>query len=341
MAAVTGQSWRQLPERSTLYAELAAVVVPGLEGTFLAVDHEGARHLLLGVDQETGPLTDERSRGIRVLTRPLSVQGEPERHFVDVMCTAISGHEVFNLVATAILEQVERGVDPRGAVQGTLSRWRRFWGTAPAGGLSAEEVRGLFGELWFIGVWLLPHGPDQVGHWLGPTGARHDFAWSGLALEAKATTSVRGHVHRINGLDQLDAPLDGRLLLFSLRMREEATASNTLTSLVETITMALGDNGDALDAFESRLAQTGYSPLDADRYADARFRVVNERLYEVTEGFPRLSAGSFIDGVPSGVERIEYEVNLDSCPQLIVASSSSDFSPPPGVVSHSREGGSS
>lgn len=162
------------------------------------------------------------------------------------------------------------------AVRSTLSRWRRFWGAAPTGGLTGEEIRGLLGELWFLAVWLLPHGNNQLGHWLGPTGTRHDFQWPQLAVEAKATTSGRGHLHRINGLDQLDPPADGRLLLFSLRMREEATASNTLLSLIETITTAIGDDGQALDGLESRLVQAGYSPLEADHYAEIRFRVIND-----------------------------------------------------------------
>ena len=308
--------------------ELAAEPVAGVDGVFLAVDHEGVRHLLLSVDVGIDPVTDERSRGIRAITRPLSVQGQPERHFIDVLCTAISGQEVFNLVATAILGQVEQGADAPDAVRSTLARWRRFWGAAPTGGLTGEEIRGLFGELWFLAVWLLPHGHDQVDHWLGPTGTRHDFQWPSLAVEAKATTSVRGHVHRINGLDQLDPPTEGPLLLFSLRMREEATASNSLLTLIKTIQSALGDDGQALDGFESRLVQAGYSPLEADRYAEIRFRVINERLYEVGEGFPRLSGASFVDGLPPGVERVEYEVNLDSCSEAMMATSPAEFEPP-------------
>ena len=334
MPAVTTESWRALPDRSAVYAELAAKAVPGVDGVFLAVDHEGVRHLLLSVNTDVEPVTDERSRGIRALTRPLSVQGQPERHFIDVLCTAISGQEVFNLVGTAILGQVEQGAAASDAVRSTLDRWRRFWGAAPTGGLTGEEICGLFGELWFLAVWLLPHGHDQVAHWLGPTGTRHDFQWPNLAVEAKATTSVRGHVHRINGLDQLDPPTEGRLLLFSLRMREEATASNTLLTLIETITTALGDDDQALDGFEARLVQAGYSPLEADRYAEIRFRVVNERLYEVGEGFPRLSATSFADGLPSGIARIEYDVDLDACTDLIISSAPSDFAPPGDDAGH-------
>lgn len=147
-------------------------------------------------------------------------------------------------------------------------------------------------------------------------------------MEAKATTSVRGHIHRINGLDQLNPPADGRLLLYSLWMREEATASNTLLTLIDTITTTIGDDGQALDGFESRLVQAGYSLLEADHYAEIRFRVINERLYEVRESFPRLSQGSFVGSVPSGVEHVDYEINLDACTDAMIATSPTEFEPP-------------
>jgi hypothetical protein len=97
--------------------------------------------------------------------------------------------------------------------------------------------------------------------------------------------------------------------------------------LVETITARL-EEGDALDGFEARLAQVGYSPLEVERYGESRFRILNERLYEVGDGFPRLSERSFADGVPDGIERIEYEADLDVCSDLIVATDPSEFAPP-------------
>lgn len=328
MVPVTPESWRPLPARSDIYAELVAEAIPDMSGAFLAVDHDGVRHLLLAVESDTAPISDERSRGIRAVTRPLSVQGRSERHFIDVLCAVGTGQDVFNLVATAILENVQRGGDASEVVLSTLARWRRFWNVAPESGLTNEEVRGLFGELWFLAFWLLPHGHDQIGHWLGPTGARHDFQWPALAIEAKATTSVRGHVHRINGLDQLEPPANGRLHLFSLRLREETTASNSIVTLIENIGSKLKDDSEALDAFEARLMQTGYSAVENDRYSELRFRVINERLYEVGGGFPRISLASFADGLPAGIEHVEYEINLDACPEAMIADSQVDFDKP-------------
>lgn len=332
MSSLTGETWRALPTRSGVFAELAAEAVSGIDGAFIAVDHDGARHILLAADHEMEPVSDERSRGIRVRTRLLSVQQQPERLFVDLICPTITGQDLFNLVGSAVIEQVELGVEPNAAVRTTLGRWRRFWSGVPTSGLTDEELRGLFGELWFLCIWLLPHGVGHVRHWIGPTGARNDFAWPDVAIEAKASTSVRGHVHRINGVDQLDPPEDGELFVFSLRMREEPTASNSIVTLIASITGTIGTDDTALDAFESRLAQAGYSPLDADRYAEARFRVISEHLFRVGEGFPRLSAESFAGELPAGIERIEYEINLDVCPDLLVATSPIEYMPPPDAA---------
>ncbi len=328
MLPVTPESWRTLPSRSDAHAELAAETLQDISDAFLAVDHEGAHHLLLAVEGDIEPITDERSRGIHAVTRQLSVQGQPERHFIDVLCAVGAGQDVFNLVATAILEHKQRSGNAPEAVLSTLARWRRFWNPSAESGLTSQEIRGLFGELWFLAFWLIPRGHDQVAHWLGPTGARHDFQWPTLAIEAKATASVRGQVHRINGLDQLEPPATGDLYLFSLRLREEPTASNSLVTLIEHITSTLNDDSDALDGFETRLMQAGYSPVEIDRYADLRFRVISERLYGVAENFPRISAASFADGLPEGVERVEYEINLDACPSAMIADSPSGFAPP-------------
>ncbi|MDI6905961.1 MAG: PD-(D/E)XK motif protein, partial [Thermoanaerobacterales bacterium] len=133
--------------------------------------------------------------------------------------------------------------------------------------------------------------------------------------------------HHINGLDQLDHPENGRLYLYSLRIREEPASSNSLVSLIQRIGGLLTNKPELLDLYEERLAQAGYSPLYAERYSQTRFRVVSERLYLVETGFPRLSTSSFSGGLPRGVERVEYEINLEICPHLCVGKSPTE----PGI----------
>lgn len=206
-------------------------------------------------------------------------------------------------------------------VELVLAKWRRFWGELPRQMLSREEQLGLFAELWFLSTWLATHiGVSRaVFPWRGPFGARHDFEWIGRSIEVKATTSVRGRIHRINGLDQLAPPENGDLMLFSLRLREEAGASNTLPGLVAACRSLMELEPDTLDRFEAALAQANYSPAYEDEYAKLKLRVIDECLFRVEQDFPRITVASFREGVPSGVERVEYEVNLGGCEHLLIA----------------------
>ena len=306
-------------------AELDAVPARlGLD-ILLAVDAHGARHLLIPIGSETDGATDHQSRGLRADTRPLAVADQSERLFIDMACAELSALHQFDALSGEVVDLVVGGMPPADAVLQTLARWRRFWGAAPVEGLSEDQIRGLFGELWFLVVWLLLRSVSAVQHWVGPAGSRHDFQWPVHAIEAKCTTSVRGHVHWINGIDQLDPPEGGALQLFSLRIREEPSAQNTLVSLVDRIKLQLAAESELLDLFEVRLAQTGYSVADRQRYMETRFRVVDERLYSVTSGFPRISVSSFPLGLPVGVEAVRYEINLESASALLVASRPADL----------------
>jgi hypothetical protein len=48
-------------------------------------------------------------------------------------------------------------------------------------------------------------------------------------------------------------------------------------------------------------------------------RVVEEGLFAVRDDFPRLTPARFSGGIPGGVERIEYEINLNTFDHLRVA----------------------
>jgi len=316
--------WDLLPAEVPAYGEFVAHRVHTAPDVFVANDHEAAPHLLVALPA-TAELRDERSRGIRVVAHPLRVEARAEAPFIDVVSTEPAGREMFRLVTGEIVDAVRAGSTPLEAVQSTLARWRRFWASVPEMGLTAEQVRGLFGELWFLFFWLLPQDLQSVNYWHGPEGARHDFQWLGHSVESKTTNSVRGHIHRINGVDQLSPPEQGTLHLFSLRVRDEPNALNSLPALIEQIRTRVKGDAALADRLDTGLARAGYSPAHAERYRDQKFIVIDERLYRVDAGFPRLIAASFVGGVPIGVERIDYDVNLESADAFCVARKPAEF----------------
>jgi Putative PD-(D/E)XK family member, (DUF4420) len=325
---VNPDAWTRLgppPPGETLTARVA---VPDVTNRLVcAIDGEGFRHLLIQLELADEAVTDQDSRGVTASTRELAVSGEAPARYIDIVCNDVAGYEAFDLVGGEIAERLTTGSEtPAQCVSRVLAKWRRFWGQLPREMLSLEAQLGLFAELWFLCFWLTPKdgASAAIEQWRGPFGARHDFEQPGRSVEVKATLSVRGAVHRINGIDQLATPDNGRLLFFGLRLREEAGASNTLADLVNQTRSLFTLDGDALTRFESTLLRAGYSPVYEDEYRKRRLRVVAEELFKVEDDFPRITGGTFPSGVPSGVERVDYEINLSGFTHLRVASSPTD-----------------
>ncbi len=120
-------------------------------------------------------------------------------------------------------------------------------------------------------------------------------------------------------MDQLEPPENGELFLFSLRLSEEAGATNTLPSVVSGCKAQLETDAEAMGQFEAALVRAGYSPAHDDEYAKVHLRVVEEGLFAVRDSFPRIIKKTFPGGVPSGVERLEYDINLNTFRSLLVA----------------------
>lgn len=331
MSGIGPEVWERLGTSQPMGESLTArLAVPGVTNRLLAaLDSESRRHLLIQLQPDEVELHDDQSRGVSVTTRELVVHEHGSGRYLDICCNDASGYNALDLIGSEIAGGLDvSGTTPARIVELVLAKWRRFWGELPRQMLSREEQLGLFAELWFLSIWMasLIGTSEAVIRWRGPFSARHDFEWPGRSIEVKATTSVRGRIHRINGLDQLTPPVNGDLLLFSLRLREEAGASNTLPGLITVCRAQMELEPDTLDRFEAALAQANYSPAYEEEYAKLKLRVVDEGLFRVEQDFPRITAASFESGVPSGVERVEYEVNLGGCNHLLIATNAATLS---------------
>ncbi len=286
------------------------------------------RHILIRINDGESEPTLVVTRGVGVMVRHLAEPGHEPGRFIDIVCHETGGHAAFCLIGDEIARGLAvEGTSPSDVVNHVISRWRHFWGRVPQSSLTLPQQIGLFAELWFLHTWLGRNGDiaAAVGRWRGPTGARHDFEWEGYSIEVKATTSVNRLVHRINGVNQLVPPDTGLLHLFSLQVRQEEGAANSLPSLVERIrSLAAGTPNTAMD-FEDKLARIGYASSHEAEYVTIRLRVSSEGLYRVNRDFPRIVPSSFSLGVPSGVEAIEYDVNLSGFEHLRVASRPSEM----------------
>lgn len=329
MNKISPDIWSRLADAripgESLWARRAAPETT--ERIMAAIDSEARRHLLIPLASNEISIQDTQSRGVSVATRDLSMPEHSASRYLDIICHDASGYDAFDLIGGEMAERLAAGREPApDIVTHVLSKWRRFWGQLPKQILSREEQIGLFAEIWFLDKWLFPRSnlPDWVERWRGPFGARHDFEWAECSVEVKGTTSSRGPLHRINGLDQLDVPEQGNLLFFSMQLHEEAGAIQMLPSIISECRAQLEQDIDALNHFENALLRAGYSPAHEEEYSKLHLRIVSEGLFAVRDDFPRIISEQFSNGVLPGVERVEYEINLSGFSHLCIAHQSSE-----------------
>lgn len=323
MQKISPEIWSVLETNLPTGEKLTAkTAVPDISSqVFCALDSEKRRHILVQIKPGDSVYDDHQSRGIQVLTRELNIHGQPPSRYVDLICLDFAGYSGFDLIGSEIISELTMGTrTPAEIIHSVLAKWRRFWGQIPQDILSRNEVIGLFAEIRFLNNRLIPEvGPaEAVKRWRGPFGSRHDFEWQGGSVEVKATTSSRGRIFHINGIDQLEPPEHGKLFFFGVRLREEGGANQTLPSLIELCRNLLITDEDALEKFESILFHAGYSPHHNKEYEKMRFRIIEESFFEVTDEFPRIRSDNFVGGIPVGIERVEYEINLNQSDSLLI-----------------------
>lgn len=286
-----------------------------------AIDAAGRRHLLISLDPTDEDFRDAGSRGLTAETEELILPGHEHARYIKLKCHDAAGHDMFDVIGGEIAEGLRNGAgSPAEIVSSVLARWRRFWAQQHRQMLPREGQIGLLAELWFLAYWLIPATGEleALRRWRGPHGARHDFEHPGLSIESKGSSSTRGRIFRVNGLHQLEPPDSGRLLLFGMRLREEAGAGNTLPLLIEVCRGLVERQPEARDMLDSALIAAGYVDLHRDEYEKTRWRVVEEILFEVRDDFPKIVPGVFTNGVPSGVEELDYSINLGTFDHLVV-----------------------
>lgn len=329
MSRIAAQTWARLGRESLQGQALSAIrAIPDVTDRLVAAtDAGGRRHYVVKLANSEPDVQDTQSRGLSVTTRELEIQGHESGRYLDLKCHDAAGHDAFDLIGGELADRLAMGHEsaPEVVVR-VLAKWRRFWSQTPRKILSIDQQLGLFAELWFLSIWLIPKvGPlTAVRRWRGPFAGRHDFEWAENSVEVKATQSTRGPVHRVNGLDQLLPPENGRLFVFSVVLREEAGATNTLPAAIAACRTSMESDAEALTLFEQGLVQAGYSPADDDEYERLRLRVVQEALYGVHADFPRLTRPQISGGLPSGIERVEYDINLGGFTHLCVARTPAD-----------------
>lgn len=287
-------------------------------GLYWAVDAD--RNLLLILQHREGVRRAARLpklRGLRVEVLPADL-GSDER--ILIRLTDGEQKDIFLRFCRDIVDSTILATTEEQAVERFLARtwrWHRLLQGDRDSRLGDEEQKGLIGELLVLQRHLLPvlGATDSVRCWTGPLGTPQDFEVSRVHIEAKTRGSSVPRV-AISSEFQLESNNADALFLHvtEVAVAAEGTAdAGTLTDIAKKTRSAIAEhNMMAVELFEERLAAVGFDWTDD--YADRLWLVAGESLYEVREGFPRITSAMF----PGGIGNVRYAILLPDCEEFRV-----------------------
>ena len=259
-------------------------------------------------------------RGLRVEFRPTQ---DGTQKLIVIRLTDSQHRDIFYQLCKDIVESTRPAKSGKEAVDRVVMRtwrWHRLLRVGRDERLRAEEQKGLIGELLVLERHLLPTlgATDAVRSWVGPLGAPRDFRVGPISLEAKACRPLASSL-RISSAEQLDSTDEARLFLHVVEVAEALEDSHSAVTVADVVggtrdLIAAQDLSAEID-LEERLLAAGFDW--AHDYSDHRWMIGGESLFEVAEGFPRITP----DSIPPGVENVRYAVALSQCQDFQVQAS--------------------
>jgi hypothetical protein len=225
--------------------------------------------------------------------------------------------DIFSVLCEDLITKISDITSESQLIKELLSRiekWRSLFEQASLPGLSPEEQRGLFGELYFLKK-LLQYTPDfhaVLKSWVGPDKEIRDFQLGDWSVEVKTTTGKNHQRMQISNERQLDTSTIQNLYLNHISLESQQNNGITLNQIVDDISGILSSEDLAFNKFLAKLFTCGYFDSHRDLYNQTGYYIRGDHFYRVEKDFPRVEEGDLRPGV--GDLRYTIIVSyMDSC----------------------------
>lgn len=216
--------------------------------------------------------------------------------------------EVFTHLCWDLAEASRSCADKEKGLAMVLTRyalWQRLMEKGNMGLLSEQEIKGLFGEIYFLKNRLLDHyGTEKaVAGWIGPTKADRDFIYDDCWYEVK-TTNPGASSLRISSIEQLDSDDEGIMVWVQAEKTSSTDpAAISVPFLIDETKMILKEFPHAMELFVMKILESGF--VDRTEYNDLYFVCRSIRLFSVHEGFPRIRRKD----IDTGIITASYDIS--------------------------------
>ncbi len=227
--------------------------------------------------------------------------------------------DIFSTLCEDLINSVASVKEEKQLVKVLLNRfekWKSLFENVSSAGLSSEEQRGLFGELFFLRMWI-NNSTDKrrcADAWLGPEKSNQDFQSGNWALEVKTSAGNNHQKIHISNERQLDTTNLSHLILFHLSIEIRVGSGESLNALVASLYDLFADDSHAEIVFAAKLLEAGYFAQHKYLYEADGYFIRQENFFNIEGEFPRIEEADIRDGVGD----VKYSVILTSCSDYIV-----------------------
>lgn len=229
--------------------------------------------------------------------------------------------DIFTILSEDLIASISKETNQKKLVQIILNRfekWKSLFSKTSGTGLTTEEQRGLYGELYFLRQ-LLTKKNDLSGcvnSWLGPESENRDFQNGNWAIEVKTTHTNNHQKVHINNERQLDTKNLQNLFLYHISLEKRKKSGETLNDIVNSINSLLQSNIVSQNRFKNKLFEVGYFSKHQHLYEDIGYFIRQDLFYKVDRDFPRIQE----DELRSGVGDVKYSIIISQCSNYVVDS---------------------
>jgi hypothetical protein len=222
--------------------------------------------------------------------------------------------DIFSVLCEDLIASIASETNERQLVKVLLNRfekWKSLFTKIVSQGLTPEEQRGLYGELYFLRKFLQVSTNVQtiVSSWVGQSREIKDFQMNDWAVEVKTTHGNNHQKVHISSERQLDNTHLENLFLYHVSLEQVQEAGENLNDIISSVYTILEADTIALNRFKFKLFEGGYFEQHSNLYSSIGYFVRNDTFYKVENDFPRIMENE----IRSGVGDVKYSVILSQC----------------------------
>ncbi len=226
--------------------------------------------------------------------------------------------DIFAVLCEDLISSITNETNEKQLVRAILNRfekWKSLFNKIASQGLTPEEQRGLFGELYFLRKFLLFNSDFQkvINTWVGTSREIRDFQLNNWALEVKTTIGNNHQKVHISSERQLDTTHLDCLYLYHLSIEKAQESGETLPQIIVSIFEILQSDTISLNRFKAKLYEVGYFEQQEDLYNNIGYHIRQDTFYKVEGEFPRLQENELRNGVGD----VKYSIIVSQCQQYI------------------------